>query len=260
MTATCGNTWAWSDVAGPSRRIPLVDLCDYLLSYGSAGDFGRFRSNEPLGCRRGDRVVVRSHRGQELGVIMRPATEDHVRLLEGKFVGQILRLATAGDLELAGRMQQRSQALFQNARQLLAELGLPMDILDAEVLLDGRQGILHYLRWAECDPQPLMEPLAKRFRLLVTLHDLAAGLPKEVADKEGIGCGLPACGAASGGCSSCSSGGCGTCSNHGKEDHANGHMVTNGRKVSPLPSRAMLADDVAEVAAKVSPRDRVSLL
>ena len=146
---------------------------DYLLNYGSAGDFGPFHSEEPLACRRGDRVVVRSHRGQELGVIMRPATEEHARLLEGKFVGQILRLATPGDVELASRMQARSQSLFQDTRQLLAQLQLPMELLDAEVLLDGRQAVLHYLRWQECDPRPLMESLSQKYRLLVTLHDLA---------------------------------------------------------------------------------------
>ena len=121
---------------------------DYLLNYGSAGDFGPFHSEEPLACRRGDRVVVRSHRGQELGVVMRPATEEHARLLEGKFVGQILSL---------------------------------------------------------------------KYRVLVTLHDLALNAPEISAEKETEGCGLPGCGAASGGCNSCSSGGCGTCTNHVKQ-------------------------------------------
>ena len=194
-----------------------MELRDYLLNYGSAGDFGPFHCEEPLACRRGDRVVVRSHRGQELGVVMRPATEEHARLLEGKFVGQILRLATPGDVELASRMQARSQSLFQDARQLLAQLQLPMELLDAEVLLDGRQAVLHYLRWQECDPRPLMEPLSQKYRVLVTLHDLALNAPEISAQKETEGCGLPGCGAPSGGCNSCSSGGCGTCANHVKQ-------------------------------------------
>jgi PSP1 C-terminal conserved region len=194
-----------------------VQLRDYLLNYGSAGDFGPFHSEEPLACRRGDRVVVRSHRGQELGVVLRPATEEHARLLEGKFVGQILRLATPGDVALALRMQARSQSLFQDARQLLGQLQLPMELLDAEVLLDGRQAVLHYLRWQECDPRPLMEPLSQKYRLLVTLHDLALNAPEIGSQKETEGCGLPGCGAASGGCGSCNSGGCGTCANHVKQ-------------------------------------------
>src|SRR5713226_5327066 len=102
---------------------------EYLLSYGNAGDFGRFQSAEPLACRRGDRVVVRSHRGQEIGVVMRPANPGHGRLLADKFVGQILRPATEGDLQLAERMRKRSQLLFEDGRRLVGELNLPMEIL-----------------------------------------------------------------------------------------------------------------------------------
>ena len=100
----------------------MTSHCEYLLSYGKAGDFGRFRSDAPLPCRRGSRVVVRSHRGQELGQVMRAATDQHASLLADKFVGQILRLATAGDLELAERMQRKSQSLFEDARAITAEL------------------------------------------------------------------------------------------------------------------------------------------
>jgi hypothetical protein len=189
---------------------------EYLLSYGKAGDFGRFRADEPLPCSRGSQVVVRSHRGQELAVVMRPANEQHASFLADKFVGQILRLASDGDRELAERMQRKSQALFEDTRRMAADLGLPLEILDAEILLDGRQAVLHHLRWADCDPRHLMDQVAERYHLLVSLHDL--GLKPAGADKdeqETGGCGLPGCHSGEGGCGSCSSdGGCGTCSNH----------------------------------------------
>jgi hypothetical protein len=183
---------------------------EYLLSYGNAGEFGRFGSLEPLLCRRGDRVVVRSQRGQELGTVMRPASPGHSRLLADQFVGQILRLATDGDLQLAERMQQRGQRLFEDGRRLVREFDLPMDLLDVEVLLDGRQGVIHYLRWAECDPRPLMDRLSQRYRLLITLHDLA--LPSSEEDEEHpepASCGAGGCG--SGGCGSCGGGNCDSC-------------------------------------------------
>jgi hypothetical protein len=192
---------------------------EFLLTYGNAGDFGRFRLAEPLTCRRGDRVVVRSPRGQELGVVMRPATPGLGRLLADQFVGQILRLATEGDLRLAERMQQRSQRLFEDGCRLVRELDLPMQLLDTEVLLDGRQAILHYLRWADCDPRPLMDPLSQRYRLLITLHDLAlpsAGKDQEQA--EHAGCGVRGCGG--GGCGSCSTRNCTSCVRHTSEPDA----------------------------------------
>jgi PSP1 C-terminal conserved region len=185
---------------------------EYLLSYGNVGDFGRFRSALPHAHRRDDRVVVRSPRGQELGVVMRPASPEHCRLLTDQFVGQILRVATEGDMQLAERMRQRSQQLFDDGRQLVRDLELPMEILDAEILLDGRQAVLHHLRWADCDPRPLMDPLAQRYRLLITLHDLALpGTTEAEEHEEHAGCGNGGCG--SGGCGSCRQGNCASCLN-----------------------------------------------
>jgi hypothetical protein len=192
---------------------------EYLLTYGNVGDFGRFRLAEPLTCRRGDRVVVRSPRGQELGVVMRPATPGLGRLLADQFIGQILRLATEGDLQLAQRMHQRSQRLFEDGCRLVRELDLPMQLLDAEVLLDGRQAVLHYLRWADCDPRLLMDALAQRYHVLVTLHDLA--LPSTEDDHEHAehaGCGADGCGG--GGCGSCSTRSCASCVRHAPEPDA----------------------------------------
>ena len=69
----------------------------YLLSYGRVGDFGRFESAEPFRCRRGDRVVVRTARGQEIGVVMRAVSEGHALLLADRPIGQMMCLATPGD-------------------------------------------------------------------------------------------------------------------------------------------------------------------
>jgi hypothetical protein len=85
-----------------------------------------------------------------------------------------------------------------------------MEMLDAEVLLDGRQAVLHYLRWADCDPRPLLDALADKYRLLITLHDLQ--IPAEVeTDEEWDGCGEGKCGSGSSGCGSCTGGSCSHC-------------------------------------------------
>ena len=67
---------------------------EYLISHGSAGAFGRFRSEEPLDCVRGDSVVVRTERGLERGVVLCAATSRHARLLDDAPVGELLRRAT----------------------------------------------------------------------------------------------------------------------------------------------------------------------
>jgi hypothetical protein len=184
---------------------------EYLVSFGRLGDFTRFRPADPtLVCRRGDRVVVRSQRGVELGSVLCPATSGHTSLLTSTYVGQLLRLASAEDEETAVRMSERGRRIFDDGRRRIVELRLPMEILDVEVLLDGQNATLHYLRWADCDERLLVGALAREHDVLFSIQNLA--LPTEPAsdDHEG-GCGKPDCGRKDGGsCTSCSSGGCAT--------------------------------------------------
>src|SRR5581483_4660980 len=109
----------------------LMTTREYLVSYGRTGDFGRFEAEEPIRCRRGEHVVIRSHRGQEIGGVMRAVAEGHMHLLAENVAGKILRRATPGDEELAGRMHQRSQRFYEDGRQLATRLSLCMEIVDA---------------------------------------------------------------------------------------------------------------------------------
>jgi hypothetical protein len=184
-----------------------VDELEYLLSYGLQGELGRFRAAGPLACRRGDRVVVRSGRGLEIAEVLRPARPGHAVFLPNTTVGQLLRRATAEDEETAERMRRRAQGVFERGAALAAELSLPLEVLDAEVLFDGRHAVLHLLRWAAGDVRPFVSAVAREFDLVVTLADLTRSQPVEEAEEEHAGCG--SCG--SGGCGSCGSGGCGSC-------------------------------------------------
>src|SRR5207247_4874784 len=127
-----------------SARV-LAMTREYLVSYGHAGEFGRFRPTAPLLCRRGDRVVVQTHRGVELGAVLCEAQPGHAQFLPNTSVGTLLRAAGADDEAAAGQLQRRGEDFFADCRQLATELALPLEVLDAEILLDGRQAILHYL-------------------------------------------------------------------------------------------------------------------
>jgi len=181
---------------------------EYLLSYGSMGEFGRFRPATPLVCRRGDRAVVRSHRGLELATLLCPATPGHAHFLPNTTVGQLLRRAGADDERLAEAMRQRGAELIEDGRRLAAEMELPLEVIDGEVLLDGEHAVLHHLPWAEFDERPLVSALSRQYNLHVRLHSLKTA-------EEPEGCGRPDCGRGEGGCSSCGS--CGTCGTTKKE-------------------------------------------
>ena len=171
---------------------------EYLVGYGPQGAFGRFRPAGPLDCGRGDAVVVRSPRGVELGRVLRRATPGHAALLDAMPPGDLLRLASAEDEDAAERLFQRGRDFFDEARRRADDLGLPLEVLDAEVLLDNDHAVLHFVRWSDCDVRELVAGLSKHFTVHVLLQDLTR--PEE------HGCG--SCG--EGGCGSCGTGGCGS--------------------------------------------------
>ena len=141
-----------------------MDHLEYLLNYGLAGDFGRFRSGRPVACRRGDRAVVRTHRGLEIGRVLREATPRHAHFLPNTTVGTLLRLAGPDDDRIAERMGERARLLFDRARRTAKELALPLEVIDVEVLLDGEHGVLHLLRFEESDVRPFVERPVARVR------------------------------------------------------------------------------------------------
>jgi hypothetical protein len=183
---------------------------EYLVSYGRSGDFGRFRPAAEDVYRRGDPVVVHSPQGVEVGTVLCPVTPGHGRYLSRTALGQLLRRVSAEDERTAEQRRAQAQRLFEDGRRLAAELDLPLEILDAEVLLDGQQGVLQYVGREVCDYRPLVSALSRRHDLLIVLQNLA--LPAEPAG-DGPGCGRPDCGqAGGGGCTSCGTGGgCTSC-------------------------------------------------
>ncbi|HBI44040.1 MAG TPA: hypothetical protein DDY78_14490 [Planctomycetales bacterium] len=184
-----------------------METSEYLVSHGCSGDFGRFRPTSPATYRRGDRVVLRSPDGLELGVVLRPATEGHARFLSGTALGELLRRATAEDEDTIRSARDRGDLIFQEGRLLAAEMGLPVEILDVEVQLDGSRAVVHHIRLAECDYRPLVSTLSTKHRILIVMENLGApaAVPEEA---HGGGCGKAGCGqAGGGGCGSCGSGG-----------------------------------------------------
>ncbi len=193
-----------------------VAPAEYLVNYGVEAFLGRFTApanGDRLG--RGDRVVVRGHRGVEVGTVLCNATPGHAHFLTGRTEGPLLRRASWDDEAIAAGTEP-----FEAARSLSREFRLPIELVDIEVLLDPRTVVLYHLRTGEGNLRPLVKELARRFTALVEMQDVRLGIATEYGDenherkcgpdraKTG-GCGSGGCG--SGGCGNgaCGTGGCG---------------------------------------------------
>jgi hypothetical protein len=145
-----------------------------------------------------------------MGQVLRPADERLARWLPNTTVGRLVRPATADDEADAVRLAARAGELMERGNGLIAELALPLALLDAEILLDGANAVLHHVRWGEDgDVRELVRPLSREFGLTIALCDLGTPVIAEAQEEEGHGCG--SCGSG-GGCGDCGSGGgCGSC-------------------------------------------------
>lgn len=183
---------------------------EFLVAHGKNGAFGRFVADDPMSLGRGDRVVIETGRGLELGEVLCPANDRHVQFLHGASPGRLLRPANLQDQRSAQTFRSLADTLFADARALAVSLHVDCEVLDVEVLFDGRRAILQYLGNAG-DLPALVDALHERHGIDV----LAESLVPTRDEPEGAGgCGKPDCGrtGGGGGCTTCGSdGGCGTC-------------------------------------------------
>lgn len=174
----------------------------YLVSHGCAAALASCRDAHAVAPQRGESVVLRSPRGEELGTVLCNATEAPFAPAE------LLRRATASDLRRAAEVAAIARQLAEDAQRLIDEQQLPLLALDADLPLDASSAIIHVLRWQPCTLTPLIEELSRRHRLKVYLLDRSREHREEDHASGCDSCGSGGCG--QGGCSSsgCGSGHC----------------------------------------------------
>lgn len=179
----------------------------YLVQYGRSAYVGRFAAAGGLTTSRGDRVVVRTPRGVELGEVLCGADDRFACGLDPAAGGELLRTVGPDDLADAERRESVGLALLTAAEGY----GLPVAFLDVEVTLDSSAAILHALPWGACDADPVLADLSERFGLAVRLLDTSRAPTAKDPPEQAATCGKPDCGSGSGGCGTgggCSTGGC----------------------------------------------------
>jgi cell fate regulator YaaT (PSP1 superfamily) len=181
----------------------------YLIRYGLARSLGRFETTSES-FDRGQAVVIRTHRGTELGFVLSDAPES-LASTPAPSPAPILRRAGLEDLERA-RSVERDRAAHFAACQSVFEGGTwPLELIDAEPLLDEGRTVLHYLGPHQLDASGLIAAFRDRCGLEVVLEAVGRDTPEpepepEPAPEETHGCG--SCGKSSGGCGT--GGGCGS--------------------------------------------------
>jgi len=190
---------------------------EYLVRYGKAGEFGRFHAQKPLQLLKGDLVIIETHRGKETGEILSPSTPIIAKFLPNTTVGKLYGALTAQDDSLVQLNHSKSSLIIEAAKNISLALALPVSILDAELLFDGKHAVLHLATSPKTDVRDLISKLSKDFDLHIYVENITQPNQDDDHDESPVedagSCGSGNCGSKEGGCGSCSSGGgCGSCS------------------------------------------------
>ncbi len=126
-----------------AEQDPTSDIHRYLIRFGVPGHIGRFGSIARVGCRRGDRALVQTDRGQEIGEVL-VAADDYDPSDKRTPAGELLRTLrpeehAAQEDELAQR-----EALRRQVADSLATLAPDSVVLDVERTFDRAALIVYH--------------------------------------------------------------------------------------------------------------------
>ena len=172
----------------------------YVVRYGTLRTVAEFatrgaseRNYTEEEYRRGDQVIIRSPRGIEWGEVLCEATDRTKAYLGGKeVVGKIQRLASPEDDKLRETNWQLEQDAFLQARRLVAEHNLAMQLIDVEQLLGGERITFYYTSEARIDFRELVKSMAQFFKIRIEMRQV--GIRDEAKLLADYGdCGKPVC-------------------------------------------------------------------
>ena len=164
----------------------------YVVRYGLMRFLGEFRGSGGPDHLRGQKVIVRSDRGHEIGEVLCPATDRTASFLENPIRGDILRLPSAADLAVEIELPARQQDGLAACREFIARRKLQMDLVDVESILGGERMVFYYLAEKRVDFRDLVKDLARAFQTRIEMRQIGVRDEAKILADYGD-CGKPVC-------------------------------------------------------------------
>jgi nitrite reductase (NADH) small subunit len=157
---------------------PTENVHRYLIQYGRPGHVGRFGSIERIACARGDRVLVATDRGEEVGIVLVSA-QDYDPADQRPPAGELLRVCDDMQILQGDALRAESEHLRERAEVLLTG---DVAVLDAEMTFDRETLILYHAGEASAALGPQAARLAAALSVArVQFESLAVDPTRKVA-------------------------------------------------------------------------------
>ncbi|MBD3292754.1 MAG: stage 0 sporulation protein [Armatimonadia bacterium] len=138
----------------------------------------------------GDRVLVRSEKGVDMGEVME--LRGRVDEERAEQLMPVVRKATEDDLEHLEEQERREKQALKICAEKIEEHGLPMKLIDSSLSFDNTRLVFYFSADGRVDFRELVRDLAKTFRLRIELRQI--GVRDEAKLLGGLGpCGRRLC-------------------------------------------------------------------
>ncbi|MEF9961865.1 MAG: regulatory iron-sulfur-containing complex subunit RicT [Erysipelotrichaceae bacterium] len=139
----------------------------------------------------GDKVVVETIRGFELGTIVKP-TEAFIANANGFEIKPIIRKATAKDISNAENNVEKAKEAMKICEESIKRLGLDMNLIEADYTLDCSKIIFVYVADERVDFRELLKELAALFKCRIELRQIGPRNKSKIIGGLGT-CGMETC-------------------------------------------------------------------
>ncbi len=150
-----------------------------------------YSGKEKPGC--GSKLVVRTHRGTEIGEMLtstcpnsgcsksvtRKEMLEYIENSGGRQYpfhdrGKVLRVATVEDLNEHQRLEQQKNELRMRAKRMIEHANLPMQVIEAEPMLGGERVVIYFGAEDRIDFRDLVTQMQDEFGCKVELRQIGA--------------------------------------------------------------------------------------
>jgi cell fate regulator YaaT (PSP1 superfamily) len=142
--------------------------------------------------RRGDRVLLRTERGQEVGDVLCPSSPQVLSAVPEPTRGDLLRRLTPEDLARVEQIGTTQKQDFEKGQELVNSHNLAMQIVDVEHLFGGERIIFYFLADKRVDFRELVKSMAREFRTRIELRQIGVRDEAKLLADYGD-CGKPVC-------------------------------------------------------------------
>jgi cell fate regulator YaaT (PSP1 superfamily) len=150
-----------------------TNVIKYIVRYGAMRILGVFAYSDHSMFQHGQRVIVRTIRGQESGTVLCQATPESLARIKGEWIEErVIRPMTEADEIEYRRLLTGEKEEFIRCRNIIRKMNIVMDLVRVEHIFGGERIIVYYVADGRVDFRELVKVLASEFQTRIEMRQI----------------------------------------------------------------------------------------